>query len=76
MRILADTRYPHIFNANGTRRQRRCSGHLQIVAEDAASSPFVVCNECGEGYRFEFKIISENPSRKIGSQDDAQDLED
>jgi hypothetical protein len=46
------TKYPHIFNADGTRRYERCRGYLEIVSD--ASGVYVCCNECGEGYRFQF----------------------
>jgi hypothetical protein len=46
------TKYPHTFNADGTRRRERCGGHLNIVCD--ASGVYVCCSECGEGYRFQF----------------------
>ncbi|MGZ9005925.1 MAG: hypothetical protein ACXW20_19300 [Burkholderiales bacterium] len=46
------TQYPHVFNADGTRRRQSCRGHLEIVCEGAGV--YVRCNECGEGYRFQF----------------------
>jgi hypothetical protein len=46
------TRYKHTYNADGTRRYEHCSGSLEIVCD--ASGVYVCCNECGEGYRFQF----------------------
>lgn len=46
------THYPHLYNADGSRRAERCTGHLEIVAD--ASGVYACCNECGEGYRFQF----------------------
>jgi hypothetical protein len=46
------TKYPHTFNADGTRRRQACGGNLQIVCD--ASGVYVCCSECGEGYRFQF----------------------
>jgi hypothetical protein len=41
-----------VFNADGTRRYEACTGYLEIVSD--ASGVYVCCNECGEGYRFQF----------------------
>lgn len=46
------THYPHRFNADGTSRHDPCPGYLQIVCD--ATGVYVCCNECGEGYRFQF----------------------
>lgn len=46
------TKYPHVFNADGTRRDKPCPGALEIVCD--ASGVYVCCSECGEGYRFQF----------------------
>lgn len=52
MKRIIRTRYPHLYEADGTRRAKRCSGYLDIVCEEAGVH--VRCDECGEGYRFEF----------------------
>ncbi len=49
-RIL--TPYRHIYNANGSRRAQPCYGHLEIICDDYGV--YVRCDECGEGYQFEF----------------------
>jgi hypothetical protein len=46
------TTYRHVYNADGTKRFEPCSGLLEIHIEGA--NRFVVCAECGEGYRFHF----------------------
>lgn len=46
------TQYRHLFNADGSRREQRCAGSLEIVCDP--SGVYVCCNECGEGYRFQF----------------------
>ena len=46
------TKYPHTFNADGTRRFEACTGFLEIVSD--TSGVYVCCSECGEGYRFQF----------------------
>jgi hypothetical protein len=46
------TRYPHTFNADGTKRREQCTGLLEIVCD--VSGVYVCCSECGEGYRFQF----------------------
>ena len=46
------TKYPHLFNADGSRRFETCTGYLEIVSD--ASGVYVCCSECGEGYRFQF----------------------
>ena len=52
------TKYPHIYNADGTRRLEPCSGFLEIVYD--ASGAYVCCSECGEGYRFQFVMRQSN----------------
>lgn len=52
MKRIIRTRYPHLYEADGTRRGEPCSGYLDIVCEEAGVH--VRCDECGEGYRFEF----------------------
>jgi hypothetical protein len=46
------TKYPHIYNADGSKRYQRCSGSLDIVCDP--TGVYVCCNQCGEGYRFQF----------------------
>jgi hypothetical protein len=46
------TKYLHIYNADGSRRDEACTGHLEIVCD--GSGVYVCCSECGEGYRFQF----------------------
>jgi hypothetical protein len=46
------TKYPHLYNADGSRRREACAGLLEIVCD--TSGVYVCCNECGEGYRFQF----------------------
>ena len=46
------TKYPHVFNADGSRRYDRCRGHLEVVCD--RTGVYVCCSECGEGYRFQF----------------------
>jgi hypothetical protein len=46
------TKYPHLYNADGRRRYESCRGYLAIVSD--SSGVYVCCNECGEGYRFQF----------------------
>jgi hypothetical protein len=46
------TKYRHIFNADGTRRHEPCTGYLEIISD--VSGVYVCCNDCGEGYRFQF----------------------
>lgn len=46
------TKYRHIFNADGSTRYEPCRGHLEIVCD--VRGVYVCCNECGEGYRFQF----------------------
>ena len=46
------TKYPHAFNADGSRRHERCRGYLEIVCD--RGGVYVCCGECGEGYRFQF----------------------
>ena len=46
------TRYPHTFNADGTRRAERCHGYLEVVCD--RTGVYVCCNHCGDGYRFQF----------------------
>jgi len=46
------TQYPHLYNADGTRCYKSCRGYLEIVSD--SSGVYVCCNECGEGYRFQF----------------------
>jgi len=46
------TKYPHVFNADGSRRYDRCGGHLEVVCD--RTGVYVCCSECGEGYRFQF----------------------
>jgi hypothetical protein len=48
------TTYRHLFNADGTRRLKACVGQLEIVSD--SSGVYVCCNECGEGYRFQFTM--------------------
>ena len=52
MKRIIRTHYPHLFEADGSRRAQRCTGHLDIVCAEAGVH--VRCDECGEGYRFEF----------------------
>jgi hypothetical protein len=54
MERIVHTQYRHVFNANGTRREYRCHGHLEIVCCDVGV--YVRCDKCGEGYRFELVI--------------------
>ena len=46
------TKYAHVFNADGTRRPQPCRGYLEVVCD--TGGVYVCCNECGEGYRFQF----------------------
>ena len=46
------TKFLHLYNADGTKRHQRCAGHLEIVCD--TNGVYVCCNECGEGYRFQF----------------------
>jgi hypothetical protein len=46
------TKYQHLYNADGTKRHEACKGHLEIVSD--SSGVYVCCNDCGEGYRFQF----------------------
>jgi hypothetical protein len=46
------TKYQHLYNADGTRRYEACKGYLEIISD--SSGVYVCCNECGEGYRFQF----------------------
>jgi hypothetical protein len=48
------TGFPHVYNANGTRRAAHCAGYLQVVCGEAGVC--VRCDTCGEGYRFRFTI--------------------
>ena len=50
------TPYPHTFNGNAKRRIPVCTGQLELVLSD--DGVYVCCNECSEGYRFEFKLIN------------------
>lgn len=65
MKRIIRTRYPHLYEADGTRRARRCSGYLDIVCEEAGVH--VRCDECGEGYRFEFVMRRGDILAKGGS---------
>lgn len=51
MRVLR-TKYPHVRNADGSRRQVYCPGYLNVVTRTEGVT--VECPECGEGYCFRF----------------------
>ena len=61
------TKYPHVFNADGTRRYVRCRGFLEVVSD--RSGVYVCCNECGEGYRFQFVMRKSDELANGGSSD-------
>lgn len=60
------TKYPHVFNADGTRRFEPCRGHLEVVCD--TGGVYVCCNECGEGYRFQF-VMRRSDELTSGSSD-------
>jgi hypothetical protein len=54
--ILKMTRFPHIYNADGKRRDPVCGGWLNIEADTPKGIPYVICSACGEGYRFSYVV--------------------
>jgi hypothetical protein len=46
------TKYRHLYNADGSLRKQPCTGYLAINCGD--DGVYVSCAECGESYEFEF----------------------
>jgi hypothetical protein len=56
-KAIHKTTYRHVYNADGTKRFEPCSGLLEIHVR--GEERFVACDECGEGYRFQFVMRPE-----------------
>ena len=55
------TKYRHLYNADGSLRREPCPGYLTINCGDGGV--YVSCAECGESYDFEFVMLDSVASK-------------
>ena len=65
MKILKNTRFPHSYDADGTRLTEPCDGHMQIA--EYAGRVIAICSECGCGYQFQYVSARDHMSQEVAS---------